>query len=330
MAHNLDITDDVTSFVSARTMGWHTLGQLLPEEFTAEQAMEFGKLGGWDVRKTPAFTIDEKTGLTVPMAGCFATVRDNPVRQGQVDFLGYVGNSYKIVQNEDHAEFLNTLVDESGAHFDTAGAINGGRTVFITMKLPGHMMVGGSDQVDLHIAAVNTHDGTGSFAIMVTPVRIVCENTLNCAYANHSNIFRIRHTSGLHHSLASKAREVLDMTFNYADAFQQEAEKLINTTMTFAQFEAIIEKEFGAPEDAAAASHTRANQKIEEICELFTEAQTQDGIRDTAWAGFNALTEWNDHFAPTRGDDRDNSRAAKAIFDPAFKNRALELMLASA
>jgi phage/plasmid-like protein (TIGR03299 family) len=329
MAHNLDTTDGVTSFVSARTMGWHQLGELLPEEFTAEQAMEYGKLGGWDVRKTPAYTIDEKTGLTVPMTGCFATVRDNPVREGQVDFLGYVGNSYRIVQNEDHAEFLNTLVDESGAHFDTAGAINGGRTVFITMKLPGHMMIGGKDQVDLHIAAVNTHDGTGSFTIMVTPVRIVCENTLNCAYSNHSNIFRIRHTSGLHHSLASRAREVLDMTFDYADAFQAEAEKLINTTMTFAQFEAIIEKEFGAPEDASLASHTRANTKIEEIMELFAEAQTQEGIRDTAWAGFNALTEWNDHFSPTRGDDRDNARAAKAIFDPSFKNRSLELMLAT-
>lgn len=328
MAHNLDTTDGVTSFVSARTMGWHQLGELLPEEFTAEQAMAFGKLGGWNVRKTPTFAVDPKTGLTIPMPGRNAVIRDNPVRQGEIDFLGDVGDSYQIFQNEDHAEFLDTLVDESGAHFDTAGAINGGRTVFITMKLPGHMLIGGSDKVDLYIAAVNTHDGSASFTLLVTPVRVVCENTLNCAFGNFSNVFRIRHTSGLHYGLAAKAREALDMTFNYADAFQAEAEKLINTTMTFAQFEAIIEKEFGAPEDASPAAITRANSKIEEISELFAEAQTQDGVRDTAWAGFNALTEWNDHFAPTRGDDRENARAAKAIFDPSFKNRALELMLA--
>ena len=330
MSHNLDTTDGVTSFVSARTMGWHQLGELLSEAFTAEQAMEHGKLGGWDVRKAPAFTTDPKTGLTIPMPGRNAVIRNNPVRLGQIDFLGDVGDSYVIVQNEAHAEFLNTLVDESGAHFDTAGAINGGRTVFITMKLPGHMLIGGKDQVDLYISAVNTHDGSASFVLMVTPVRIVCENTLNCAYGNNSGIFRIRHTSGLHHGFAAKAREALDLSFDYADEFQREAEQLINTTMTFAQFEAIIEKEFGAPEDASAAAVTRANTKIEEISSLFAEAQTQDGIRDTAWAGFNALTEWNDHFAPTRGDDRDNARAAKAIFDPSFKNRALDLMLASA
>ena len=42
----------------------------------------------------------------------------------------------------------------------------------------------------------------------------------------------------------------------------------------------------------------------------------------------NAITEWADHQAPTRGTDRDNSRAAKALFNPGFKNDALRLMMA--
>lgn len=103
---------------------------------------------------------------------------------------------------------------------------------------------------------------------------------------------------------------------------------MIQTTMTQAKFEAIIEAEFGAPEDASKAAVTRADKRIAELSELFADAHTQEGIRETAWAGFNALTEWADHFSPTRGTERDEARAVKAILDPSFKVRARELMMA--
>lgn len=327
MGHELDITDGIASFVSAHTDAWHMLGETLDHTFTAEEAMEHGNLGGWNVRTVPAFcNVD---GKTLPMVGRNAVVRDNPVKKGQVDFLGDVGDSYKIIQNEDHAGFLNTLVDESGAHFETAGALYGGRQVFITMRLPGHINIGGVDPVENYIAAVNSHDGSMSFTLMVTPIRVVCANTLNLAFHQKSNVFRIRHTSGVQNYLG-QAREALEFSFNYLDGFQEEAERLINTTLTQSQFEEIIEREFGAGEDASQAAQTRADKRIEEMTELFAEAQTQDGIRDTAWAGLNALTEWADHYSPTRGDDRDTARAVKAIVDPEFKNRALRLMLAQA
>lgn len=328
MAHALDITDGVASFVSAHTDAWHQLGSTLDHAFTAEEAMSEGHLGGWNVRKIPAFAIDPATGLQIPMSGRNAVIRDNPVVPGRVDFLGDVGNEYQIIQNEQHAGLLNALVDESGAHFETAGALYGGRQVFLSMKLPGHINIGGVDPVENYIAAINSHDGSMSFTLMVTPVRVVCANTLNMAFGNNSHVFRIRHTSGAETALRSKAREALDMTFNYLDGFQEQAEQLISTTMTQAQFEAIIEREFGAPDDASNAAVTRSENKIAQMTELFAEAQTQVGIRDTAWAGLNALTEWADHFAPTRGDDRENSRAQKALFDPSFKNQALRLMLA--
>lgn len=326
MAHQLDITDGTASFVGAHTDAWHMLGETLDHNFTAEEAMKHGHLGEWNVRKEPMYITVGGKQIEVP--GRAAAIRDNPIRKGQIDVLGDVGSNYRIIQNEEHAGFLNALVDESGAHFETAGSLYGGRQVFITMKLPGHINIGGVDPVENYIAAINSHDGSMSFTLMTTPVRIVCANTLNLAYRNHANVFRIRHTSGAEAALHSHAREALDMTFNYLDQFQEEAEKLINTTMTQTKFEEIIEAAFGAPKDASPAAVTRADKKVEEITELFADAHTQEGIRNTAWAGFNALTEWADHFSPTRGDDRDNARAAKALLDPSFKQDALKLMLA--
>lgn len=327
MAHNLDTTNGQTSFVSAREDAWHQLGTVLDHSFTAEEAMEHGLLGGWKVRKSPVVAVLE-TGEALPMPGRYAVVRDNPVTKDP-EVLGNVGEAYHIIQNEEHAGLLNALVDESGAHFETAGSLDGGRKVFITMKLPGHMSIGGVDRIDNYIAAVNSHDGSTAFTIMTTPIRIVCQNTLNVALQGQPATYRVRHTRGADKMLRQEARQALDLTFNYLDGFQAEAEKMINTALTQASFDQIIQQAWGAGKDAAPSTVTRTENKLEEMSQLFATALTQEGVRDTVWAGFNAITEWADHFAPTRGTERDTARAMKAITDPGdFKTKALKLMLA--
>src|SRR5690606_20206845 len=160
---NLDTTDGQVSFASAREDAWHRLGQVVPEAMTAEQALEYSHLAGWNLRKEPIFAhVGEHQ---VRVNGRHAVVRDNPINH-QPEVLGDVGDSYKVVHNEQLAGLLNHLVDESGANFETAGAIDGGRKVFITMKLPGHMLVGGVDRIDRYIAAMTSHDGQSSTQVV--------------------------------------------------------------------------------------------------------------------------------------------------------------------
>lgn len=331
MAHELDITDGVASFVSANTAAWHQLGTVLEGKLTAEQAMEHGKLGGWNVRKWPAHAVNPDTGELIARGDQFDIVRNNPVVPGRVDILGsnILGEGYQVVQNEEHAAFLNALVDESGAIFDTAGAIRNGSQVFITMALPDHIMIGGVDRVDTYIASMNSHDGSLAFTIMATPVRVVCANTMNMAFANHSNVYRVRHTTNVHKNITQQARKALEVSFKYLEGFQAEAEALLNTPMTDGEFADIIRREFGVGVDSSKAATTRANNRLDEMMGLFVSAPTQENIRNTAWAGLNALTEWSDHHSGARGDDHETSRALKAIFDPGFKNQALRAMLAA-
>lgn len=330
---NIDITNGVASFVSAREDAWHHHGQVLPDTFTAEDALTHGHLAGWNLRKTRLFCqASEDSQLLIPRQ--YAVVRNNPIIPEQMDVMGVVGEKYAIMQNESLCRLLNLLVDQFGAHFETAGALDGGRKVFVTMKLPGNIMVGGVDRVDQYIAVMTSHDGSTSTVFMVTPVRIVCQNTLNLALSTASNFYRVRHTVGAEKILVEEARTALDFTFKYIDTFQADAEKLIQTTMTQIQFEEIISREFGAPEDAPASTLTRTDNKLDQMVQLFADANTQDGIRDTAWAGLNALTEWYDHYSPVRGASRDagsedDLRARKALLDPDFKNQALRLMLAT-
>lgn len=304
------------------------LGERVDGLMTVEEAMTKARLTDWNVRKAPVQAVVD--GKRIPIPGMNAVVRDNPLN-GKVEVLSKhnVSDGFNIIQNEQHTEFLNTLVDESGANIELAGQMDQGRRVFVSMKLPGHINVGGLDPMENSLMAVNSHDGSMSFTLAILPVRYACSNVLNVRWGGLSNVIRVRHTSQAQVNLVAKAREALDISFKYLDAFQEQAERLINTTMTQARFEEIINREFGAPEDASSAAVTRADNKIAQIEELYAEAMTQDGIRETAWAGFNALTEWADHFSPTRGETPDLSRAQKAIFDPEFKDRALQLMLAA-
>lgn len=303
------------------------LGERVEGTMTVEEAMAKAKLANWNVRKAPVEAVVGKQRIAIP--GMNAVVRDNP-DNGRVEVLSKhnVSDGFHIIQNEQHSDFLNTLVDESGANIELAGQLDGGRRVFVSMKLPGHVQVGGLDPIENSLMAVNSHDGSMSFTLAILPVRYACSNVLNVRWGSLSNVIRVRHTSQAQVNLVAKAREALDISFKYLDAFQEQAERMIQTTMTQAKFEEIIAREFGAPEDASSAAVTRAENKIAQIEELYAEAATQDGVRDTVWAGFNALTEWADHFSPTRGDAQDISRASKAIFDPSFKDDALRLMLA--
>ncbi len=225
--------------------------------------------------------------------------------------LGVVGNQYVPIQNEDHTELLNTLVDQSGAHFETAGSLNDGKNVFVTMKMPETMQVGGSDGVDTYISALNNHDGSAAFKLLITPVRIVCANTQTAAIKAAKASFGIRHTkSGP--ACIEQARQALGLTFKYIDGFQAEAERLINEEMTVDQFVKMMDSLVGVPDLNNMNRTTKATiQARDDLLHCFLDSPTVQNIKGTRWAGYQAVTEWTDHMFPVRGDDKDIKRALR-------------------
>src|SRR5699024_1966152 len=148
---------------------------------------------------------------------------------------------------------------------------------------------------------------------------------------NASSKIKIRHTKSSHSSIVSKARETLDLSFRYLDTFQEEAERLINTEMSTSRFEEIIWEAFGPSEDTHPSAATRREGQVEEFMTLFADAYTHEGLRETAWAGLNTLTEWFDHHSSTlaKPGDVDARRAENAILNPEFKDRARKLIVSA-
>ena len=302
MAHQLETWSSGTaSFVSARQHAWHQLGVVLPEQFDAAQAMQHAKLGGWNVRKeqltTTVITADGVSTLPVPEA--FASVRTNPVT-GAPEVLGVVGTAYTPIQNEEHARMLDLLVDESGAHFETAGSLRGGRQVFITMRMPQTMRIGGHDPVDLYLIALNSHDGSSAFRLLVSAVRVVCANTQAAALRSARASFSIRHTRNASGQI-EEARQALGLTFAYAEQFQAEADAMIAQSMTDAEFEQIITGTWAAPAQPSTSSRGAkrskaiADDRRDALVHLWRHSPTNEQIRGTRWAAYQAVTEYVDH-----------------------------------
>jgi phage/plasmid-like protein (TIGR03299 family) len=324
MAHELDQTDGQVSYADSRSDAWHQLGQQVDHAMTAAEALRAAHLAGWNVRKMPLVVPQEpvitETGVTtpdpLPVPDQWATVRTNPIT-GRLDVLGVVGNKYEPMQNEASCQLLDALTGESGAVYETAGALRGGRETFVTMKLPESMVFdgidGSKDRTDFYLASLNSHDGSSKFRFLITPVRIVCANTQSAAIARAAASFGISHTGGASIAL-QEARRTLKLSWRYIEAFEQEAAALYAAPMDLEEmgrFAAQLVDVDGAESKTAARNR---RDTANSIVKLWTSSPTVAPIAGTRWAAYNAVTEYVDHFSKVRANgDQRSVRALRAV-----------------
>ena len=323
MAHELEqFNDGTAAFFTARKDAWHQLGTVTTDCLTAQDVMTVAYLGGWDVRKEPLQAID--SGALVPNK--FATTRIHP-KSGNREVLGTVGKSYQVVQNEQACDLLNMIVDQTGAHFETAGSLRGGREVFVTMKLPETLFIAGRDAVDLYLAMCTSHDASRLGRVLCTPVRIVCANTQRAAFANNAGEYTFRHSGDVLGKLAD-VRDALGLVPVYLDQFQAAAEKMIERQLEWEQLQAVAAELWPLGEDDSENAFLKQLGRERDLKYLFEEGPTQQAVRGTAWAGYQAVVEWLDHKQPAQSA---HHRAHKVLSDGAVsetKKRAFELLTA--
>lgn len=203
-----------TQILNIKPKVWQVLGQTITKcQTSAEAILEAGLNFG--VLKRPNLH---------PLPSGNNIVSDNSYFTFRTDseaILGdKIGNDYEVVQNMDAFSFFDSIVKEyGGIHYETAGALGFGETVFITAKLPDHIRVGRDDLIEQYLFLTTTHDGSGSITIAFTPVRIWCKNTLNAALKNCSNAIKIRHTASAAEKLKS-AHKLLGLTNQFNTELQ--------------------------------------------------------------------------------------------------------------
>jgi phage/plasmid-like protein (TIGR03299 family) len=322
------LPDGTKAIVNNRRMPWHTVGQQTDGAATAQEALEMAQLN-WQVKVSEDPVMTEVEGKKISLEHKFLTYRNHP--KTGLSALGVVGNRYHPIQNEEAFDFINHLVDESGAIYESAGSLGNGERVFMTLKFPETMMfANGQDGVDNYILAMNSHDGSSAFTVAVTPMRIACTNQIRLALQNATSKIALKHTSGAK-AKVEQARQTLGIIFKYQESFQKEVEALITRELSDSDYKRFIEKLIPLPK-VLEASPRKLNAVEETRSELMGlwKAPTQMLVPNTAWAAYNAVAEYVDWFKPMRGSNEDKQylRAERNINkNSRLKQRAHELLL---
>lgn len=272
---------------------WHGLGEVVPEGTTdIDTVLELGRIG-WNVELVPSTYTWH--GETRKHPDRFATVRDDTG-----DALGSVGKIYQQIQNRESFEFLQDLVEEYGVTWESAGALRGGRRTFVSMRLPESVTVdagGVSDEIIPFVVAMNSHDGSTPFQVVVTPWRPVCSNTERLAVKDAHTRWTVRHTRTYNQRM-TEARRTLGLSLAYYEQFAAEQTQLAQTEIALAEFESLIADVWPTePQPSKRAATMDANRR-HALDSLFSVESKRVGR--TAYAAERAVTDYLDHFAPVR------------------------------
>lgn len=199
---------NVESMFSVRETPWHGLGTIIEEAPTSDDAL---RIAGLDWRVIQSDVICKDTGLIVP--GYKVNIRDTDMKA-----LGMVTDKYKIVQNSEAFAFTDALLGE-GVRYETAGSLANGRRVWMLAKLEGRMMT--DEKVDPYLVFTNSHDGTGAVRVAITPVRVVCQNTLNLALQNAQRHWACIHKGNIQDKMEEAKRTLINAE-SYMNVLEEE------------------------------------------------------------------------------------------------------------
>jgi phage/plasmid-like protein (TIGR03299 family) len=332
MAHDLTQPEDGSvEFFSAVTRGWHNLGQLTEAKVTAAEAIKVAKLD-WEVEQVPC--------LHQGVDGELLQVPDNYIvrRKDTLAPLSVMSSRYTPIQNQEVFDFADSIIGEGQAVWDTAGSLAGGRKIFMQVELEGKLFLNSNpdDTTVKRVLFVSSHDGSKALQGMITPVRVVCQNTLNAALGNRTNTFKVFHRKN-YASKKEEAAKVLQLAHAYYEDLQVVMNQLADAEVTMSYMEGFVGALMPVTKDEVP---TRTKNRHETILSLF--ANGRGNLGKTKWDAYNAVTEFVDHHSvgrlsttrTLRSEASDNveaeTRFERAILGSGavLKQKALDLLLA--
>jgi phage/plasmid-like protein (TIGR03299 family) len=308
MAHNINFNKQTQqhSFFSVKEKAWHGLGQIVDNYPTSKEALQFAGLD-FEVLKRPN-THKLDNGAEIVSKSSFYTYRPDT---GTI--LGdRLGKDYEVVQNIDAFSFFDAIAGGDGIQYETAGALGKGEKIFITAKLPGYIKVAKDDCIEKYLFLTTSHDGYGSIMATFTPIRIVCNNTLNAAVKNCSNSIKIRHTVNAKERLeeahkvlgiSNQLSQQLDGIFNGWAKIRitdKEVQKLIQMAMV-PNKEVLQNIQNGETDELSTCFKNMCEAVYEHNCTSPT--QQTDATKGTVFGAYNAVTGYFQNVRSYKDDE---------------------------
>lgn len=301
---------NVETMFSVREKPWHGLGTVVREAVTSREALTLAGLD-WEVRQEPLIYKGQNSGY-------FMNIRSTDDK-----VLGVVGSRYKPVQNVDAFDFVDGLIGE-GVTYETAGSLNSGKRIWLLAKMPDVRILG--EVVEPFMCLTNSHDGFGSLKVCMTPVRVVCQNTLNLALRSAKRSWNGRHTGSLESKMAA-AKETLGLAREYMSSLSKTAEELYKIKVSPKDFSILQDKLFPITEDMTKRKE-ESQILLREQLKYAWEIDDLGNIRGTGWGFINAVADMSTHKPPARKTENYQENAFMYVIDyPVILDQAMKLIM---
>ena len=277
---------NVETMFYVRETPWHGLGTRVQVALTSEEALIAAELN-WKVRSED---IHLENGEV--LEGYKANVRTSDQK-----VLGVVTDRYKIVQNHEAFAFTDALLGE-GVRYETAGSLFGGRKVWMLARMPHEYMISG-EHISPYLLFSNTHDGSGAVRVALTPIRVVCNNTLNLALQTAKRSWSLVHKGKIQERL-EEAKNTLLMGEKYMDELGQEFEVLRKKKMSDKLVEEYIELLLPVSEQASDLQQKNVRQLRENLKIRYFDAPDLQEVGKNAYRFINAVSDFATHAEPLR------------------------------
>lgn len=289
MGHGITRTDGM-AYVGE--VPWHGLGKAVAGTMTAKEALAAANLG-WKVLERPIAIQHQEDGPFKPTAAFKALLRsDNQA------LLSVARATYTPLQNDEAFSFADEIVGGGEAKYVTAGSLWGGRKVWMLAELSKCRVMVAGDEILPYFLLHNSHDGSSMVRGILTPVRVVCQNTLSCALSKTraGEGFALRHTRGIR-DRAEEARHALGLVMKGYDEVGKKFSILAGKSFTDQALGTYVEEMLPAASSGGDRAIENARERRKMAIRLTHEGRGNDraGVRGTWWAAYNGMTELLDH-----------------------------------
>lgn len=324
MAHNLNELNGVVSFVEnagkeRKNIAWHGLGQQFDRALSTKEILEMPNF---------SYMVDKGAMLHITKEQLESILNGEPInhlfsendivpnmsctfREDTNQILGVVSNSYEIVQNKNGFDFIDKITGADGSNplangavIETAGVLNNGETIFITAKMPNNIRIGDNkDEINDYLLFTNGHDGLHGVTVCFTPIRVVCNNTLNAALNGSKNKYSFKHTANVHNKLAM-AETVMNLHSYFRKDFEENMNFLSKQELSEQTIKNLVCDVFLTPEEnglyrladfnlnSVDEISTRKKNTINDLLNYIDNGVGQETNRGTAYWVYNGFTSF--------------------------------------
>ncbi len=276
-----------------RPMPWENLGEKIFGALNSKDAIKAAKLD-WFVYPMPVYS-----EICYPGRDPFKRkmkIAENfvaNVRDIDDEILGIVSPKYKIIQNTEAFAFTDELLGNHNIVYETAGSIDGGKRIWLLARIPAMFKIF-DDDIDPYIVFTNTHDGSGAVKVIMTPVRVVCKNTLNLALQTAKRCWSASHIGNVKEKMIM-ARETLFNAKNYMDYLILSAKKLYKIKLATEKVEAIIDALLPIRKDGKKEHIVNTERRRKDLMNRFKNAPDLQNYKGTGYALINAVSDYASH-----------------------------------